>query len=710
MKNYCLRLALFVFLGITLLSVFSEKALAKDSYGFTWTVAATPSAVVVDSTNNIYYAGYLASSSAVQMDPNFNLGQSSDIRTATTGAIFLTKMNSDLSYNTSYIIEADAPNVVNGQNTSMTLTKIATDSANNVYLLGSFMGNVNFDPTGGKDFHSSNGQTWSYLLKMDANGTYGGVYFWQNNNITVRDIAADKSGNIFLLGQLTNNGGSPITFNLNPVGGTDNKTVNPGETMAFYTKLTGANTYGYSKTFKNTGSQYLEADRIATTSAGNIFLYGVFAGTMNFNGGGTDNKTSSGLNDIYLSEYDASGNYLTTYAIGGTGAESAGALAIDNNDNIYYSGSFNGNVNFDPTGGSDSKSAAVPDQRFLTKLNSDGSYGYTLVWDSNTLTINKIAFDHNNLMYLVGISTGDANYDPIGNTDGNQPVFGGNDGFMTVINPDETYNYTYVWGGINDEKAQDAAFDSSGDIYIAGSTKSLSVNFDPTGQTSFPVSFDGGENGYITQFSATQLVVTPPPTNNSNNSSGGSSSQSWTCTSHIPVAPKIFQIWATQTNATIYFVPSADPQDSYTINYGLYSDAEMYNTTFSWSDKSGAIPYTINALAANTPYYFKVRANNGCMPGEWSNTLNLKTALATSGANMVYAPSAQLNSGASAAGAVGSCSQYTVQPGDSFWKIAQNLLGAGNKYLQIWNANKAKFPALNYSSTIRTGWTLSVGC
>jgi LysM repeat protein len=139
----------------------------------------------------------------------------------------------------------------------------------------------------------------------------------------------------------------------------------------------------------------------------------------------------------------------------------------------------------------------------------------------------------------------------------------------------------------------------------------------------------------------------------------------------------------------------------------------MYNVTFSYSDKSGAIPYTINALAANTTYYYKVRANNGCMPGGWSNTLGLKTASATAGGNIVFAPSnttANDNASAVSTGPSGSCSQYTVLPGDSLWKIAQKVLGAGNRYLQVWNANKGKFPTLNSSSVIRSGWTLSVGC
>jgi nucleoid-associated protein YgaU len=731
MKIFCLRLVLFFLLGTVLFSFFSQKVLAKDSYGVTLTVQATPSAVIVDNLNNIYYAGYLASGSAVQMNPRYNLDtthEPSDTRTATIGALFLTKLNSDLTYHTSYLIES-APQIIDNP-ASISLAKIATDSASNVYLLGSFTGVANFDPTGGADYHSSGTNTWSFLLRMNANGTYGGTYFWQDNNIVIRDLTIDTSNNIYLLGQAANSSLGTINVNLNPLGGSDSQSLNPGDTLGFYTRLVVGTpyTYDYSRTFKNTGSQYLEADHIATTSAGNIFVYGVFAAStqMNFNmnNGGDHYKSSyNGSRDLYLNEYDASGGYVTTYLIGNSGNESAQTLGIDNNDNVYYSGGFNGTVNFNPVNpgvAPDNQVATLSDQRFLSKLNSDGSYGYTLVWNSNTLDINKIVFDQNNLMYLVGISTGGTNYDPIATSD-SQLGFGGNDAFMTVINPDKTYNYTYVWGGVNDDKATDGAFDSSNDFYVTGSTQSQSVYFDPTSNTATLPPFGppyGGEWGYVTEFSA-QQVETPTPTptpgssdNSSNNSSGSSGGpQSFTCTNHAPAAPKIFQIWATQTTATIYFVPSADQEDSYTISYGLYSDAGMYNVTFNYSDKSGAIPYTINALTAGSPYFFKVRANNGCMSGEWSNTLSLNTAYSASGESNAYASN---NATASVGGAPGvgggSCSQYTVMPGDSLWAIAQKLLGAGGKYLQVWNANKTAFPSLNYSSIIRSGWTLSVGC
>ena len=175
------------------------------------------------------------------------------------------------------------------------------------------------------------------------------------------------------------------------------------------------------------------------------------------------------------------------------------------------------------------------------------------------------------------------------------------------------------------------------------------------------------------------------------------------CTMPIPSAPSLFQIWAQNGQATVYFVPTQSPSTGYTISYGVYDNAEMYNVSFDYSDKSGAIPYTINYLNSNTRYYFKVRANNSCMTGEWSNILSITipTSSNTKG-SYSYKPE-QTNSS-------GSCSFYTVKPGDSLWSIAQGLLGNGAKYLKIILANIGNYPSLNDSTIIHPNWNLSVGC
>lgn len=54
----------------------------------------------------------------------------------------------------------------------------------------------------------------------------------------------------------------------------------------------------------------------------------------------------------------------------------------------------------------------------------------------------------------------------------------------------------------------------------------------------------------------------------------------------------------------------------------------------------------------------------------------------------------------------GSTETYTVQPGDSLWKIAQHKLGNGNRYMEIFYANRDKMSSPQ--SVIHPGDELNV--
>ena len=102
-------------------------------------------------------------------------------------------------------------------------------------------------------------------------------------------------------------------------------------------------------------------------------------------------------------------------------------------------------------------------------------------------------------------------------------------------------------------------------------------------------------------------VPTPAPT-------------STTCSTTAPTdAPNLYSVVAVNGTATLYITPPSSTFDSFTISYGLNSNANSYSTNFSQGATSGAVQYTISSLTPNTTYYFMVRANNGCAAGPWSN-------------------------------------------------------------------------------------------
>jgi len=58
-----------------------------------------------------------------------------------------------------------------------------------------------------------------------------------------------------------------------------------------------------------------------------------------------------------------------------------------------------------------------------------------------------------------------------------------------------------------------------------------------------------------------------------------------------------------------------------------------------------------------------------------------------------------------AEGAAGASRTYTVQKGDSLWKIAKNFYGNGNAWPRIHEANK---DIIHNPDIIQPGWTLRI--
>lgn len=90
-------------------------------------------------------------------------------------------------------------------------------------------------------------------------------------------------------------------------------------------------------------------------------------------------------------------------------------------------------------------------------------------------------------------------------------------------------------------------------------------------------------------------------------------------------APDLFQIDSTKNSATLYFTPVNNAVTNYTVVYGYERGDERFGVSFPFGVYGGVISYTINHLSPNTRYYFRVRADNGCRQGYWSDTLSART-------------------------------------------------------------------------------------
>lgn len=166
-------------------------------------------------------------------------------------------------------------------------------------------------------------------------------------------VAVDASGNVFITGyfECTVDFGGGILTSI-------------GSNEIFLAKFNADGVHQWSKRFGSTS-----ADRglaIAVDASGNVIMAGRFIGTVDFGGGGL---LGAGGQDIFLAKYDTNGAHLWSKRFGSGGTDVARGLAVDDSENIFITGSFNGTVDF----GSGAMTSAGQSDIFLAKFRSDGA-------------------------------------------------------------------------------------------------------------------------------------------------------------------------------------------------------------------------------------------------------------------------------------------------------------------------------------------------
>ncbi|MCU0437541.1 MAG: SBBP repeat-containing protein [Raineya sp.] len=239
---------------------------------------------------------------------------------------------------------------------------------------------------------------------------------------------------------------------------------------------------------------------VISDSFGNVYSTGWFEGTVDFDSGsGISNLTSLGNQDIFIVKHDINGNFVWAKSIGSIGQDKAYSLVIDNSNNIYMTGLFEGTVDFDSGSGVSNLTSFGGQDIFMVKYDINGNF----VWaksiggidedQGSSISLNKL----NNHIYITGRFRNIVDFDTSTNIF-NLTSAGGDDIFISKFD----INGNFVWakriGGNNNDMSNSIAIDIWDNVYTTGSFRST-VDFDPGSGVSNLVSNGSSEDIFISK-------------------------------------------------------------------------------------------------------------------------------------------------------------------------------------------------------------------
>jgi hypothetical protein len=430
---------------------------------------------------------------------------------------------------------------------------IAVDSAGNAYVTGSTC-SIDFPVTPGAfqitNAAAANTDCNAFVTKLNPGGTallYSTYLGGSGTNMggdMGRAIAVDAAGNVYVAGQ-TYSTDFPVTQGA--VQATNHAAAND-TSNAFVTKLNPSGTaLVYSSYLGGSGFQVEypgdAANAIAVDAAGNAYVAGrsyspdfpVTQGAFQT----TNNCAANECANAFITKLNPAGTALvySTY-LGGNGGNRVGymgdvgtAIALDAQGHAYLTGQA-GSSNFPVTSGAyQAANHAVANQSsnaFVTKLNTDGTglvYS-TYLGGSGGDTGSAIAVDSQANVYVAG-QTSSTDF-PVSSAAFQATNHGAahnvSNAFITKLDPAGTALVfsTYLGGSggavnvmatlvfAGGDQASGLAIDSSGNVYLTGST--ASANFPVTPGAYQTTNHDqpgcvggciGGYNAFITELNST---------------------------------------------------------------------------------------------------------------------------------------------------------------------------------------------------------------
>ena len=446
--------------------ILSKSITVKDTgpYGWarTWGGPGwdTGYGIAVDGNGNAYITGTF--SDTVDFDPGVGVDEHTSIGDSD---IFLSKFNSNGEFRWAHTFDV---------RTSAYGHAVAVDGSGNICITGNFYNTVDFDPGSEVNEHTSNGGLDVFCSKFDSSGAFQWARTWGGSSSDHGNgVATDASGNAYVLGYFYG------TVDFDPGLGVDEHTSHSVTRDIFLSKFNTSGELLWTITWGSYDAAY--DHEVAIDGNDNVYVTGSYYGTVDFDPGlEVDEHISYGHTfDIFLSKFDSNGEFQWALTWGGPFLDGGYGVASDGGGNIYVTGCFDGNVDFNP--GQETVEYISNGERdvFLCKFDSNGEFQWACTWGgaSNDVGYN-VAVDGNDNVYVTGNYSGTVDFDPGLGVDEHISYGNISDVFLSKFNSSGELLWALTWGGYSCDRSFGIAVDGIGNSYVTGDFRHT-VDFDP---------------------------------------------------------------------------------------------------------------------------------------------------------------------------------------------------------------------------------------
>ena len=308
---------------------------------------------------------------------------------------------------------------------------VATDEAGNVFLVGQTSGVLPGQSRQG-------GFSDAYLRKYDGEGNelwtrqFGG-----QGDDAAQDVAADDSGNVYVVG--------------NTAGNFPSGTIVGGISGAFLRKYSSDGAELWDRQFGV--ENFASANGLDVDIAGNVYVAGQAEGAL-------PGQIGAGFNDAFLRRYDSEGQLVWTVQFGAEGGDFATDVAVDGKGHVYVVGWSRGER--------PGRLNAISIHTFVHKFDGDGQELWARQLDAEGFDrATGVVVDSQGNAYVVGWISGVLP---------GQVQSGATDAFLAKYEADGQLSWARQFGTPDEERAVGIGIDGGGSLYLVGWTRGVFPN------------------------------------------------------------------------------------------------------------------------------------------------------------------------------------------------------------------------------------------